>query len=159
MIFCTQAPLMSFILGFAWQKRIPLYLGFFVNSFAWLLKQPAVLSLLVIQYLTSNSSNHLSDIRVKTNMRGDSVGRWPVISLQFEERIPQISQIVPAANTLRLYASTGSFTGRQLDGANLVRSEEKIVLFDLLTANNLLVSLLTAAPIIASLLNHKSGVN
>ena len=87
------------------------------------------------------------------------MGRWPVISLQFEERIPQISQIVPAANTLRLYASTGSFTGRQLDGANLVRSEEKIVLFDLLTANNLLVSLLTAAPIIASLLNHKSGVN
>ena len=75
------------------------------------------------------------------------------------ERIPQISRIVPAANTLRLYASTGSFTGRQLDGANLVRSKEKIVLFDLLTANNLLVSLLTPAPIIASLLNHKSGVN
>ena len=88
MIFCTQAPLMSFILGFAWQKRIPLYLGFFVNSFARLLEQPAVLSLLFIHYLTSNSSNHLSDIRVKTNMRGDSVGRWPVILLQFEREDP-----------------------------------------------------------------------
>ena len=76
-----------------------------------------------------------------------------LIPLQFEGeewRDPtNMREIVPLAQTLRLYSTTPLLPSSATDSSQ----ENQLI------ANNLLVSFVIAAPIIASLLNHKSEVN